>query len=100
MPLFCAVAKAAMRFRENHKVFPSHTALALLSTQEFESVFTELLADEKARSALAPLQLLQTLPDRTHWLAHLPDTESEAGWASIANAVAMSLHHRSTSAID
>src|SRR4051794_39516349 len=36
MPLLCKVAKGGMQFRKQEKVFPSHTRLAALSSQEFD----------------------------------------------------------------
>jgi len=100
LPLFCKVAKAGMKFRDNPKASPSHTALASLSASEFDLIFAELLAEEHARSALAPMFLLEKLPDRAYWTTRLPNVEPEAGWESMARAVAVSLNRHSRSAVD
>jgi hypothetical protein len=100
LPLVCAVAKAAMRFREKPKVYIDHSALAEVSSNEFNSLFEEVLRDEPSRAALAPLLLLEGLPDRAHWAAHLQAPEPEAGWRAMADAVVASMDLQSRNAID
>jgi hypothetical protein len=100
LPILCAVAKAAMRFREAPKVYIDHSALAEVSLGEFNSLFEAVLKDERSRAALAPLLLLENLPDRVHWAAHLHTPEPEAGWRAMADAVVDSMDLQSRNAID
>ncbi len=100
MPLLSAVAKAAMRFRDEPKAYIDHSALAEVSPDQFNSLFKDVLGDERACSALIPLLLLENLPDRAHWSAHLQVPEPEVGWRAMAHAVVASMDLQSRSAID
>jgi len=100
LQLLSAVAKAAMQFREHPEVFPAHSALAGISKEQFAALFADVLKDKSACSALSPLLLLDSLPDRAHWAAHLPTSVVEEGWNAMAEAVAACLDPRSRPAID
>ncbi|MEZ5898487.1 MAG: DUF5677 domain-containing protein [Hyphomicrobiaceae bacterium] len=98
--LLSAVAKTAMQFRDHPEVFPSHSALAAISREQFAAVFHEVIKSDDARRALAPLLLLVNLPDRAHWTEHLSEIPPEEGWNALAQAVAASFDPRSPLAID
>lgn len=95
-----AVAKAAMKFRDRPEVYPQHTSAARISATEFDEVFADVLAKPQVRKILSPLLLLDELPDRNHWKSHLPEPESENGWAALAAAVAQCMDRRARQAID
>src|SRR5437868_1914733 len=94
------VAKAAMDFRDNADVYPQHTTVGRISSDQFNALFDQLLADEQARRALSPLLLLDGLPDRAHWKSHLPVPDQDTGWQALAAAIAECMDRRGRSAID
>lgn len=77
-----------------------HSDSARLTDQQFDTLFTPLFADAGVLSALAPLLLLENLPDRQHWLRHLTPTESGEAVQSLARAVARTLDHQSEASTD
>lgn len=100
MQLLSGVAKAAMLFRDQPEVYPAHSALAAISTHQFEVLFAEVLKSSNARHALSPLLLLGALPDIGHWSAYLDKPKPEVGWIALAHAVAASFDSRSNVAMD
>lgn len=79
---------------------PTHTELAKLDEQAFDTLFQPVLKDADARDALAPLLALEGLPDRRHWQRHLPDLEFQNSLQALADAVAMTTDHQSQEATD
>jgi hypothetical protein len=94
------IAKSAMDFREHREVYPEHTAAARISSDQFHALYGAMLADDKARSALSPLLLLEELPDRDHWRGRLSPPDEQSGWQAMADAVANCLDRRARPAID
>ncbi len=79
---------------------PTHTELAALSDQSFDTLFQPLLSDGEVRDALAPLLVLDALPDRHHWQRHLPELRPENSIQLLAVAVAATFDHQSQLATD
>lgn len=96
---FRAIAKNAVQFRDTD-AYITHSKLASLSASEFEALMTPILADDHAKLALSPLLLLDHLPDRHHWLRHLPAADPGDGWDTMASAVLETLPHQSEAATD
>jgi hypothetical protein len=99
LAVFRAVSDNAQRVRES-KAFLTHSQLARLSPEEFELLMGPVLADEQAKLTLAPLLLLEHLPDRHHWLKHLPTPEPAKAWDQLARAVLETFPHQSEAATD
>lgn len=84
----------------NQDLGPTHTDFAKLNEQVFDTLLHPLLTDSKALYALAPLLVLQGLPDRHHWLRHLPIIEIPNAFQALADAVAITTDHQSQEATD
>jgi hypothetical protein len=98
--LFRAVAANIRDGLENHtELFISHNFISNFSENEFDVAFRDVLSDEKAKSALSALLLVECLPDRSLWEARLPEPTKDH-WHVLADAVAGCFNHQSQKATD
>ena len=65
--IFRAISETAEKLRDT-RVFLTHSDLAKISDSEFDLVMNAIISDDLARKSLAPLRLLNALPDLKHWL--------------------------------
>lgn len=82
------------------ETFVTHSFLGTLSTEEFDTMFGAILANENAKLALSVLKLIDCLPDRAHWDRHLPEPDPKEGWNVLAEAVFKTADHQSQEATD
>ncbi|WP_439408387.1 DUF5677 domain-containing protein [Bradyrhizobium sp. DASA03076] len=76
-----------------------HSRLAELDAASFDLFFADECKTATVPAALAPLLLLEDLPDRPHWLRLLPAPRSD-GWDKLADAIAGTFDHQSQAATD
>lgn len=76
-----------------------HSQLAELDEASFDLFFVEECKAASVAAALAPLLLLEELPDRAHWQRLLPAPGAD-GWKKMAYAVAQTFDHQSQAATD
>lgn len=76
-----------------------HSRLAELDAASFDLFFVEECKIPSVATALAPLLLLEDLPDRAHWLRLLPEVGPD-GWDRLADAIATTFDHQSQAATD
>jgi hypothetical protein len=99
LAIFRAVSDNAQEVRET-KAFVTHSELARLPPEEFELLMGPVLEDEQAKLTLAPLLLLEHLPDRRHWSKYLSTPEPVEAWDQLARAVLETFPHQSEAATD
>lgn len=101
LDLFRRIIAAAKEGLSDCKgTFITHNHLARLSRDDFQKVFSPILTDEDSRKALSPLLLIESLPDREHWRAFLPEPDMEMAWDALAKAVTVCLDHQSQESTD
>lgn len=86
---------------ETGNVMLVHSQFKKFSYALFRKIFSPICADEATRKCLSPLLLLNSLPDRDHWLKLIgpPPEWNDAGEA-LAVAIAKSFDHQSQEATD
>jgi hypothetical protein len=99
LAIFRAISNNAEKFRDTD-AYLTHSEIAKLSSSEFETLMAPILSDDQVKLALAPLLLLEHLPDRHHWQEHLPTTDAADGWDQMARAVLETFPHQSEAATD
>jgi hypothetical protein len=77
-----------------------HSRLAELDQASFDLFFAEECALPEVAHALAPLLVLEGLPDKALWKSRLPDHPNGEGWNKLAAAVANTFDHQSQAATD
>ncbi|WP_316184298.1 DUF5677 domain-containing protein [Bradyrhizobium sp. SZCCHNRI1003] len=77
-----------------------HSRLAELDQASFDLFFAEECAAPPAANALAPLLVLDDLPDRAHWSSRLETPSYAEGWNKLAAAIANTFDHQSQAATD
>jgi hypothetical protein len=76
-----------------------HSQMAKFDQASFDAFFAEECKVAEIANALAPLLLLEELPDRPHWQRVLPDPDEE-GWSKLAAAIAQTFDHQSEASTD
>lgn len=100
LSLFRSVAFNTREYLDNYaELFLTHNFLSKFSEKQFNVAFRQVLDDEKARSALSALLLLDSLPDRHLWGAHLPKPTPDH-WQILAKGVGACFNHQSEKATD
>ncbi|MBU2486447.1 MAG: hypothetical protein KKG78_15295 [Alphaproteobacteria bacterium] len=102
MELFREVAgRARVHLNENKDASLGHNFLSTLGVEVFVDIFQPVIEDEKARSALSVLRLIESLPDHALWVAFLPEVEDEQqAWSALAKGVFLATDHQSQQATD
>ncbi|MEN2787154.1 DUF5677 domain-containing protein [Sphingomonas qilianensis] len=78
-----------------------HSRFATLTDVQFDKLFDPILSSKDRLFQLSPLLLLKNLPDRDHWLRHLPILEEEeTAWQLLGKGIAENLWHQSQAATD
>lgn len=77
-----------------------HSRLAELDQTSFDLFFAEECALPEVANALAPLLVLEDLPDKALWRSRLPAHPDAEGWNKLAAAVANTFDHQSQAATD
>lgn len=80
--------------------FVAHNWLAALSREEFLTVMAPLKDYPAAYSALSALRLVDSLPDREHWRAFVPEEVAEDAWSALARGVAAGFVYQSETGTD
>jgi hypothetical protein len=98
--LFRKVAINIREKLENHsELFITHNFISKFSDHEFDTAFQDVLSDERAKSALSALLLVDCLPDRSFWNSRLP-APTDDHWQILAKAVGVCFDHQSQAATD
>jgi hypothetical protein len=88
------------KIERRKETFVTHNYLATMTENEFDTMFSAVLANEEAKQHLSALRLIGCLPDRAHWARHLPDPDPEKDWLILARAVHDTFDHHSQRATD
>jgi len=100
LKLFRTVAINIREKLPNHsELFITHNFISKFSDREFDTAFYDVLADERARSALSALLLVDCLPDRSFWASRLAAPHADH-WQILANAVRVCFDHQSQESTD
>lgn len=77
-----------------------HSQIAKMDDKLFDVLFSWLGKDADARKALAPLLIIESLPDRRHWERLLGNTSLEQAPIFLSRAIAECFDHQSQAATD
>lgn len=94
------IADTREKIERRKEIFVTHNFLATTTSEEFDTMFSGVLANEEARRYLSALRLIDCLPDRMHWDRHLPEPDTEKDWQILAHAVGDTFDHQSQRATD
>jgi len=99
LAVFRAISDSALKYRDKD-AFITHSELANVSSEDFDALMAPVLSDADCKRTLAPLLLLERLPDRAHWAKHLQQPEDREAWSQLAQAILETFPHQSEAATD
>jgi hypothetical protein len=95
------LARYKNRREDVGEIMLGHSEFAKLHPEQFDILFADLCGDDEIRKTLAPLLLLESLPDRAHWQRTLGEIgDAPDGWQDLGRAVGLSFDHQSQEATD
>jgi len=98
--LFRSVVINTRKHIANYKeMLVTHNALSQLSEQDFDAMFKLVFDNEQAKKTLSALLLIDCLPDKHHWIRHLPSPE-EKDASILYYAVGTCFDHQSQESTD
>lgn len=94
------VSRTRERLETAKELHVTHNFLATATEQEFDTMFEEVLRNESAKSHLAALLFVTTLPDLHHWRRCLKEADRSSGIKTLAKAISEAFDHQSQISTD
>jgi hypothetical protein len=97
---FRAIGAQLQKVSQPESTMVMHTWLSTLSREDFLVLVDPLRKFPAAYAALASLRLIDSLPDKDHWKAFVPEEMPEHAWDFLGRGVALSFDQHGQTATD
>jgi hypothetical protein len=95
------ITNARKRDPDFKDTFISHSALSVLTDEQFDTLMQPIIESLQSKELLRCLLYLECLPDRHHWLRHIEEPDSQNSHAPyLMQAVASCMDHQSQESTD